>query len=57
MTKILLIFCVYFCVRCTNLVPNSNSMDDVSPNEQFTGRGLDAAIDLRVKFGDYVQGT
>jgi hypothetical protein len=57
MTKILLIFCVYFCVRCTNLVPNSNSMDDVSPNEQFTGRGLDAAIDLRVNFGDYVQAT
>jgi hypothetical protein len=30
-------------------------MDKTSPFEQFTGRKLDASIDLRIAFGDYVQ--
>ena len=32
-------------------------MDRISPLEQFTGRKIDAARDLRVQFGDYVQAT
>ena len=34
---------------------SSTSVDKTSPFEQFTGRKLDAAIDLRIAFGDYVQ--
>ena len=57
MTRLLLIFCVLFCVMCYNLRPNSQSLDGVSPTEQFTGRKLDMARDVRVGFGEYVQAT
>ena len=36
------------------MVASSTSTDKTSPYEQFTGRKLDAKIDLRVAFGDYV---
>jgi hypothetical protein len=57
LTKLLLIFLVLFCVSRINLCPNSQSLDGVSPTEQFTGRKLDMKRDLRVGFGDYVQAT
>ena len=37
------------------MVASRTSVDKVSPLEQFTGRRIDAKIDLRVSFGDYVQ--
>ena len=37
------------------MVASSTSTDKTTPYEQFTGRLLDAKIDLRVAFGDYVQ--
>ena len=43
-----------FCARGVNLVASSTSADKTSPFKHFTGRKLDAAIDLRVAFGDYV---
>lgn len=57
MTKILLNWCVLFCVRCVNMQPSRTSTDRTSPLEQFTGRKLDAKRDLRCTFGDYVQAT
>ena len=45
---------IMFCARGVNLVASSTSADKTSPFEHFTGRKLDAAIDLRVAFGDYV---
>ena len=55
LTKLLLTFLVLFCVSRLNLLPSSNSLDKVSPHEQFTGLKLDFARDLRCGFGDYVQ--
>ena len=37
--------------------PSRVMNDRTSPLEQFTGRKIDAARDLRVHFGDYVQAT
>ena len=57
MTKLLLAFCVLFCVSRLNLLPSATSLDKVSPTEQFTGIKLDYARDLRCGFCDYVQAT
>jgi len=57
MCRVLLIYCVLFCVRCINLQPSSTSIDRTSPTEQFSGIKLDASRDLRVGFGDYVEAT
>jgi Reverse transcriptase (RNA-dependent DNA polymerase) len=57
MTRLLLTMCVLFCVSRLNMQPSRISVDRTSPLEQFTGRKLDAARDLRVQFGDYVQAT
>ena len=37
--------------------PSRMSGTRISPIEQFTGMKIDAARDLRVQFGDYVQAT
>ena len=37
------------------MVASRTSLDKVSPLEQFTGRKIDAKIDLRISFGDYVR--
>jgi predicted lactoylglutathione lyase len=57
MTRLLLTMCVLFCVSRLNMQPSRMAMDRTSPLEQFTGRKIDAARDLRVQFGDYVQAT
>jgi hypothetical protein len=57
LTKLLLTFLVLFCVSRLNLLPSSNSLDKVSPREQFSGLKLDFARDLRCGYGDYVQAT
>ena len=57
MTRLLLIMCVLFCVSRVNMQPSSTATDHVSPLEQFSGRKLDAKLDLRVGFGDYVHAT
>ena len=57
MTQLLLTMCVLFCVSRLNMQPTRMSTSRVSPLEQFTGRKIDAARDLRVQFGDYVQAT
>ena len=49
--------CVLFCVSLLNMQPSRVSVDRTSPLEQFSGRKIDAARDLRVQFGDYVQAT
>jgi hypothetical protein len=36
------------------MVASRTSSDKVSPLEQFTGRKIDAKIDLRISFGGYV---
>ena len=55
MSKMMLIKNVMFCARGVDLVASSTSTDKTSPFEQFTGRKLDAKMDLRIAFGDYVQ--
>jgi hypothetical protein len=55
MCRMLLRRNVIFCARGINMVASRTSVDKVSPLEQFTGRRIDAKIDLRVSFGDYVQ--
>jgi hypothetical protein len=59
MTRLLLTMCVLFCVSRLNMQhpPSRTSVNRTSPLEQFTGRKIDAARDLRVQFGDYVQAT
>jgi len=57
MTRTILIFCVLFCASAMNLVIPTDRMLQVSPQEQFTGRRLNIATDLRFGFGDYVQAT
>ena len=57
MTRTILIFCVLFCASAMNLVIPTDRMLQVSPQEQFTGRRLNMATDLRFGFGDYVQAT
>ena len=57
MGRVLLSKCVFFCVSRINMVAVASSVDKVSPMEQFTGRKLDAKLDLRVNFGDYLQAT
>ena len=57
MTRLLLTMCVLFCVSRLNMQPSRMSVDRTSPLEQFTGRKIDAARDLRVQFGEYVQAT
>jgi hypothetical protein len=55
MSKMMPMKNVVFCARGVNLVASSTSADKTSPFEQFIGRKLDAKIDLRIAFGDYVQ--
>ena len=57
MCRVLLIYCVLFCVHCINLQPSATAVDRISPQEQFSGIKLDAKRDLRVGFGDYVEAT
>lgn len=57
MNKHLLVMCALYCIKCINYYPSATGPDDASPYEQFTGRKLDAKLDLRVGFGDYVQAT
>lgn len=57
MCKVLLIYCVLFCVRCINMQSSTTSIDHTSPLEQFSGMKLDAKKDLRVGFGDYLETT
>ena len=48
MTKLLLTMCVLFCISRLNMQPSRTSTLSISPVEQFTGRKVDAAKDLRV---------
>ena len=57
MCKVVLIYCILFCMRCINLKPSSTSIDRISPMEQFSGLKLDVSRDLRVGFGDYLEAT
>ena len=53
----LLAYCVYYANWCTNNHRMAMSTHTRTPHEQFTGRNLQAARDLRHAFGDYVQAT
>ena len=55
MCKMLLKKNAVFCARGINMVASRTSADKVPPLEQFTGRKIDARIDLRIAYGDYVQ--
>ena len=50
----LLAYCVYYANWCTNNHRMAMSTHTRTPHEQFTGRNLQAARDLRHAFGDYV---
>ncbi len=52
MSKIMLKKNAVFCARGINMVASRTSGDKVSPLEQFTGRKINAKIDLRISFGD-----
>ena len=53
MTKLILSMCVLFSVSRINMQPSRMSGTRISPI--FTGMKIDAARDLRVQSGDYVQ--
>ena len=57
MTKLLLIWCVLFCIFRINIQPSRTSNERTSPLEQFSSRKLNAKTDLRANFGDYVHAT
>ena len=57
MSRTILIYCVLFCANAMNLIIPTTQALQVSPQEQFTGRRLSMATDLRFGFGDYVQAT
>jgi len=50
-----LVACVSFCAGRINMQVSSSSTDMTTPWEQYLGRKVDAKIDLRVGFGEYVQ--
>jgi hypothetical protein len=57
MCRILLIFCVLFCVRGVNLVPDATSVSRIPPYQAFTGQRFNPAIHAVNGFGDYCQVT
>jgi hypothetical protein len=57
MTRLLLTMCVLFCVSRLNMQLSRVSVNRTCPLEKFTGRKINAARDLRVRFGDYIQAT
>ena len=57
MCRAILIYCVLFCVSRANMVASAGSHSPLSPRELFTGRRIDAKIDLAHNFGDYVLAT
>ena len=50
--KILLAWCILYCVSRINMWPSSAIDSDISPRETFTGIKIDKKIDLRIGFGD-----
>lgn len=46
---------VQYCVTRLNMVPSGTRVDPTSPRELFLGRKVNAKIDLRIGFGEYVQ--
>jgi hypothetical protein len=44
-----------FCAQEINMLASRTSADKAALLEQFTGRKIDAKIDLRIANGDYVQ--
>ena len=57
MTKLMVIFCVLFCVRAINMLASATSVSRVPPHEAFSGLRFDVKRDARFGFGDYVQVT
>ena len=53
----LIVWLVLFCVSRINLIPHKGGPIGISPSEAFKGRKTNAAIDLRVGFGDYAECT
>ena len=56
-SKLLIVFCVLFCAQAINRQMRRTSVARMSPLEAYCGRKLNAAIDLRAGFGDYVIAT
>jgi len=48
--RALIVLCVLFCVKMVNLIPSPNSGVVASPFEKYSGRNLDAKLDLQVEF-------
>jgi len=57
MCAVIIVACVEFCADRVNMCVSSTSTDKVTPWEQYVGRKVDAKVDLRVGFGEYVQAT
>ena len=48
---------VLFCVSRINFQPSNSRSDGTSPRELFSGRRVDAKVDFRAGYGEYVQCT
>jgi hypothetical protein len=57
MCKVLIVFCVLFCISRINLQPRGRSVNGVSSFEEYGGRKPHEDIDMRCGFGEYVQAT
>jgi hypothetical protein len=57
MPNVMIVYCVYFSVGTINNYISIHSLDNCSPRQRFTGRKLDAKLDIRFAFGDYCHAT
>jgi hypothetical protein len=46
---------IFYCISRLNMHPSNTMMDSTCPRENFSGRKINAATDLRGEFGEYVQ--
>jgi len=53
--KLILTWCVLFCVQRLNMEVKTNTTDHITPREHFTGVKADFNRDFSIGFGDYVQ--
>ena len=53
--KLILMWCVLFCVQRLNMEVKTNNVDHISPREHYTGVKADFIRDFSIGFGDYVQ--
>jgi hypothetical protein len=57
MPNVMIVYCIYFSTGIINNYISIHSSDNCSPRQRFTGRKLDAKLDIRFSFGDYCHAT